>query len=490
MGLKCATMLISVRLTAVIVGVLLPLSAAAAGTVSVTVNPGDDIQAAVDAHPPGTVYNLQAGIHRMQSIVPKEGDVFDGHGTAVLNGSRLLTVFDRVGNTWVASGQTQEGYVLETRPCQPAFPRCSRPEDVYVDDKPLHHVDNLYEVIPGAWYFNYRTNKAYLGDDPAGRKVEIGVTAQAFGGKASNVTVRNLTIEKYAAPLTAVDAGYGTAWIVENNIIRLNHAVAVNAGPNSKILRNRLVHNGQQAFDGDGRNFLFEGNEIAHNNYAGVDFEWEAGGGKVTATQGGAVIRGNCVHGNDGPGIWADENVRGLVIEDNVVFDNSANGIMYEISYDGVIRNNLVADNGKRKFRWFWGPQILVSGASNVQVYGNRVDVPADYGNAITIVAQNRSPYPAAAGNQIFNNTIVMRGTEARVGAATDVAAYAKIVATKNAMRQNEYHVADLTTAFWHWNDKDLNWAQIKSEGQEEGSTIDAILPPKPQLDCAFLRLP
>jgi parallel beta-helix repeat protein len=425
----------------------------------------------------------------MQSIVPKNGDVFDGQGAAVLNGSRLLTKFERTGDIWVASGQTQEGFILKTRTCQRGFPRCSRPEDLYVDDKPLRHVDRLYDVTPGKWYFDYAAYKVYLGDDPAGKKVEIGVTPQAFGGKASNVIVRNLTVEKYASPFSSIDTEFGNAWLVENNIVQLNHSVAVNAGPNSRIIRNKLVYNGQQGFDGGGSNFLFEGNEIANNNYAGVNFEWEAGGGKVTETYEGAVIRGNCVHGNDGPGIWADENVRGLIIEDNVVFDNSASGIMYEISYDGVIRKNLVADNGKRSFRWFWGSQILIAGSSNVQVYGNRVDVPAEYGSAITIVAQNRSPHPPASGNQILNNTIIMRGTRSRVGAATDVLAYATTIATKNTMRRNEYHVANLATAFWHWNNKDLTWSQITAEGQEAGSTIDNLLPPKPRLDCAFLGL-
>jgi len=482
-------MLTSWRLTAIAVSLLLPLSAAATDTVSVTLNPGDDIQAAVDAHPPGTTYILQAGTYRMQSIVPKNGDVFDGKSAAILNGSRLLAVFERKGNVWVASDQTQKGYVLETRTCQRGFPRCSRPEDLFVDDKPLRHVDSMYEVTRGAWYFDYRKNKVYLGDDPAGKMVEIGVTPRAFGGEASNVIVRNLTVEKYAAPHSAIDATSGNAWIVENNLVRLNHSLAVDAGPNSKIIRNKLVQNGQQGYGAGGKNFLFEGNEIANNNYAGVDFEWEAGGGKATEIPDGAVIRGNCVHGNDGPGIWADENVRGLIIENNVVFDNSANGIMYEISYDGIIRNNLVANNGKKKFGWFWGPQILVAGSSNVQVYGNRIDVPAEYGNAITIVAQDRSPYPVAVGNQIFNNTIIMRGTEARVGAATDVSSYTTLVATKNTMRQNEYHVANLATAFWHWNNRDLSWTQIAGEGQEVGSTIDDLLPPKPQLDCAFLRL-
>ena len=480
---------IAVLLTAGVGSILLPLSGAATDAASVILNPGDDIQAVVNGHPPGTVYILQPGIYRMQSIVPKSGDIFDGRGAAVLNGSRLLTEFERAGNVWVASGQTQQGYVAKDRQCQVGFPRCSRPEDLYIDGKPMRHVDSLDKVAAGSWYFDYAAAKVYFGDDPAGRVVEIGVTPRAFGGKASNVVIRNLAVEKYAAHSSAIDATEGDAWIVENNLIRLNHSLAVDAGPNSKILRNRLVHNGQQGFGGGGKNFVIEGNEIAHNNYAGVSFEWEAGGGKVTETDEGAVIRGNCVYDNDGMGIWADESVRGLIIENNVVFNNSGNGIMYEISYDGVIRNNLVADNGKKTFRWFWGPQILIAGSSNVQVYGNRVDVPAEYGNAITIVAQHRSPHPAAAGNQIYNNTIILRGNRARVGAATDFPAYALTVATKNAMRQNAYHVSNLATAFWHWNNRDLSWNEIRSAGQEAGSTIDDQLPPRAQLNCAFLGL-
>jgi parallel beta-helix repeat protein len=478
----------SIRLMTVAVSLLLQLSAAKADTVSVSLKPGDDIQSIVDAHSPGTLYIFQPGIYRMQAIVPKTGDVFDGGRAAVLNGSRLLTKFERVGGIWAASDQTPQGHRLLGRPCQRGFPRCDRPEDLYLDDKPLHHVDRMYDVVPGKWFFDYATHTVYLGDDPTGRKVEIGVTARAFGGKASNVVVRNLTVEKYATPISAIDSEYGSAWLIENNVVQLNHAVGVNAGSNTKIIRNRIVRNGQQGFDGGGKNYLFEGNEIAHNNYAGVNYEWEAGGGKVTETQ-DAVIRGNCVHDNDGPGIWADENVRRLTIENNVVFNNSANGIMYEISYDGIIRNNVVADNGKGFFRWFWGPQILVAGSSNVQVYGNRIDVPAEYGSAITIVAQNRSPHPPATGNEVFNNTIVMRGTRARMGLGTDVPAYVPIVAAKNSMRQNEYHVVNLTTAFWHWNNRDLNWSQVASEHQEAGSTIDNVLPPKPKLDCAFLGL-
>jgi len=460
----------------------------AAAAVVANLKPGDDIQAVVDAHPAGTVYVFEPGTYRLQTILPKTGDVFDGKGQAVLNGSKLLNEFQRSGELWIVPGQTPTHGRLKNPLCKDGFPRCGRPEDVYLDDKPLQHVDSVDKVGPGKWYFDYVAAKVYLGDDPTGHKVEIGATLLAFGGRASNVTIQNLTVEKYAASFSAIDAEYGKGWVVKNNLVRLNHSVAVNAGNNSRILGNRLLENGQQGFEGSGTNYVIEGNEIADNNYSGVSFEWEAGGGKVTETE-DAIIRGNCVHDNDGPGIWADEGVRNLVIEDNVVFNNSANGIMYEISYDGMIRNNTVADNGKAAFQWFWGPQILISGSSGVEVYGNTVDVPANYGNAIMIVAQDRSPYPPASGNRIFDNTIVMRGNLAKSGVGTDVPAYVDRVAETNSMNKNRYHVADLATVSWHWRNKDLGWNGIKAEGQEAEGTIDTILPPKPLLGCAFLNV-
>jgi hypothetical protein len=40
--------------------------------------PGEDIQTRVNLAPPGTVFLLKSGMHRMQSIVPRNGDTFTG----------------------------------------------------------------------------------------------------------------------------------------------------------------------------------------------------------------------------------------------------------------------------------------------------------------------------------------------------------------------------------------------------------------------------
>lgn len=58
-------------------------SPALSGTV---INPGDHIQQAVDSHPPGTTFVIRSGVHRRQSIRPKDNMSFVGEPGALLDG--------------------------------------------------------------------------------------------------------------------------------------------------------------------------------------------------------------------------------------------------------------------------------------------------------------------------------------------------------------------------------------------------------------------
>ncbi|NUB18577.1 hypothetical protein GBZ26_04990 [Azospirillum formosense] len=66
------------RAAAVLLLAGLPLTAAGAEPPTVSLRPGADIQAAVDRHPPGTRFRLEAGVHRLHSIVPKDRNLFEG----------------------------------------------------------------------------------------------------------------------------------------------------------------------------------------------------------------------------------------------------------------------------------------------------------------------------------------------------------------------------------------------------------------------------
>ncbi len=481
--------LFSVPIPILLLSTLMVVTGAMSAT-AVSVAPGIDIQSVVNAAPPGTTFILQPGIYRTQSVIAKDGDIFDGQGVATLNGSRVLAGFARNGSAWVVDGQTQHGQFNTGAFCASRSPQCVHPEDLFIDNVPMRHVGSRAAVTSGTWYFDYAQARIYVGDDPAGHTIETSVTPGAITGNAKNVTVTGLTIEKYATPLqhAAVGSDGGTGWVITNNTIRLNHAVGVGISSASQVLYNKLLQNGQEGYAGGGNDFVFGSNEVANNNYAGVSSEWEAGGGKVTATNRGGVIRNNCVHDNDGPGIWMDERANGVLVEKNVVWNNSASGIMYEISYDGVIRNNLLTDNGAAFTRWFWGPQILISSSDGVQIYGNTVDVPAAYGNAITIVSQARAPYTPAVNNKIYENTVTIRGKDwGRLGAVTDVEADTMAVATLNTMYRNVYHVIGITTGYWSWLGLDRTLTGMKSIGQERGSTADADLPITRVLNCDFL---
>ena len=52
----------------------------------VPITPGQSIQQAVDAHPPGTSFAIAAGVHRRQVVRPKDGMSFIGEPGAVLDG--------------------------------------------------------------------------------------------------------------------------------------------------------------------------------------------------------------------------------------------------------------------------------------------------------------------------------------------------------------------------------------------------------------------
>jgi hypothetical protein len=60
-------------------------------------------------------------------------------------------------------------------------------------------------------------------------------------------------------------------------------------------------------------------------------------------------------------------------------------------------------------------------------------------------------------------------------------------VATANTMYGNVYHLADITKEYWNWAGVDHTLTNMKSIGQENGSTADANLTAEPAVNCAFL---
>ena len=164
---------------------------------AIAIEPGASIQAAVEAAADGAVFCLKNGIHRARTIRPRPRQQFNGEGATILNGSRLLTTFRREGRYWVASSRPQG--IPKHGECLPTAPACDRPDALFIDDQPLTKVLSKGALASNQFYVDYDAGRIYIVDDPTNHKVEVTATMFAF-----EVSIRNLTVEKYGAPRKAV----------------------------------------------------------------------------------------------------------------------------------------------------------------------------------------------------------------------------------------------------------------------------------------------
>jgi parallel beta-helix repeat protein len=295
-----------------------------------------------------------------------------------------------------------------------------------------------------------------------------GVTEFAFGGHAVNVTVQGLVIEGYAPPLQKGVLRGARGWLVEGNEIRWNSGVGIAAGPGWRVRDNYVHHQGQLGMSGSGDNILVEGNEIAFNNTDNIDPYWEAGGTKFVYTV-NLVVRGNHVHDNQGPGLWTDINNIYTLYEDNRAIDNYGPGIFHEISYDAVIRNNLVEGNGFGYPDWVDGAGILVNSSPNVEISGNTVRYNHD-GIAGTHVDRGSGDYgPHQLRNLwVHHNLIVMQ-----VGQTGVVTNTHDPVFSPDWNNRFDYNTYTLGTAdrYYAWDPWYITTAQWQAAGQDPHST-------------------
>ncbi|MEV6786496.1 right-handed parallel beta-helix repeat-containing protein [Streptomyces sp. NPDC051098] len=207
--------------------------------------------------------------------------------------------------------------------------------------------DRFAQVVP-------KEGNRYLG--APGAVLDGGKKNQyAFGGKARDVTIRHLTVQRFVAPLDEGVVNHDSAdgWVIEHATIRDNSGAGLMAGARQQVRASCLRGNGQygmNAYKGSGpiSGLVVEGNEITGNN---TD-DWErrregcgcTGGIKFWAVN-GADVRGNWVHDNRGTGLWADTNNNDFRIENNLIEGNDGAALIYETSYNAVIRGNTIRRN-------------------------------------------------------------------------------------------------------------------------------------------------
>jgi hypothetical protein len=223
----------------------------------------------------------------------------------------------------------------------------------------------------------------------------------AFYGGATNVTLDSITVQNYNTGTQhgAIEpALHATGWVLRNVSSLHNYWAGLAAADGMKILGGHYNDNDQLGIAGrsatdvtldglDGDPATFDGPELARNHRLHAECGYESGGMKWVI--GRVTVRNAHVHDNDCQGLWADINANGSLIEHNLVEDNGAEGIFYEISQTAVIRNNRVFRNGNgMRNGWYWGGGITVAASFDVEIYGNRLS--GNY-NGITGTQQTRT---------------------------------------------------------------------------------------------------
>jgi hypothetical protein len=248
--------------------------------------------------------------------------------------------------------------------------------------------------------------------------------ASAFSGGATKVTLDSIKVVNYNSGWqgAAIQPQPGASgWVVRNVSAMHNFWAGLLVADGMTILGGHYNDNDQLGIGGYGATGIvldgldndpatLDGPELARNHTLHASCGWESGGMKWIVGQ--VTIRNAYVHDNDCKGLWADINAHDALIEHNLVENNRAEGIFYEISHNAVIRDNHVYRNGAEATGWYWDGGITVASSFDVEVYGNRLS--GNY-NGITGTQQNRydstPPAHLLDGYHVHDNLICATGS-------------------------------------------------------------------------------
>lgn len=261
----------------------------------------------------------------------------------------------------------------------------------------------ITDMIPGSFYYDEKgkTLYAWLKDNgnPNKHLIEASTRALILRLKWKNyINIQNFNFLhsnntatiKSGWPAVAIN---GNGCVIENNNISWCDFTGLGGNCNGAIIRsNRCNYNGDSGIVFSGSNIVLEGNETNYNNYRNFNYDWHAGGMKNTQLSNSKVFRHTAVN-NNGHGIWFDIDCVNNIIESSIATDNKGNGIFYEISDSGLIRNNISAKNGVNG--------IYISSSKNCRVFNNLV-----YGNSYGIVLHGPRDNHGLINNVIQNNII------------------------------------------------------------------------------------
>ena len=380
------------------------------------------LQALIDLAAPGSILLLDDNCIYREHVTIDKPLVLDGQGVAEIRGSDVWGGWTQGDGVWISSLAVPEFESKGT--CKADFgERCLWPEQVFVNGEALQQVAIGSAPGPGEFSLDLQ-RRVVIADDPRGAVVEVTVRKRWIDLDGDYVTVRGMTMTHSAVGAQAggLEIDRASNWVVEGN--RLSGAHGANLyfrdAPNGQLLNNELFNGGQLGFGGYSDGVLIRGNTVYNNNTEAFSPDWEAGGVKITESN-GVVIDSNTFHHNLATAIWCDIDCTDITISNNNVHHNYGAGIFFEISDGADIFGNRVWENtwGEEDRVWAWESGILIASSRNARVHDNIV---AWNGDGIVVFSQCRAflddgetcdldhRWNSVYGNEVFDNVIVMSG--------------------------------------------------------------------------------
>ena len=180
----------------------------------------------------------------------------------------------------------------------------------------------------------------------------------AFADNSTHVTIKYLTIRNFGTwggggQEGVVNHDSGNYWTITHSTIVDNAGAGLMLGSHDILSWSCVQDNQQYGFNAYSSSGKITGLWLDHNEIVGNDsYNYEAryngcgcsGGGKFWNVF-NATVTNNWVVNNMSVGLWADTNNAGFEFVGNYIQNSQGSGLMYEISYNGLIEYNTFVHN-------------------------------------------------------------------------------------------------------------------------------------------------
>jgi parallel beta-helix repeat protein len=278
--------------------------------------------------------------------------------------------------------------------------------------------EGLKDMRPGTFFYNHKEETLFIrlkdDADPNGRSVEVSVRDFIIPPRELNhINLERLHFShsnSSSGPVNGMVNVWGNFWTITDCTFDYADFAGISIiGEGHKITNCKFNNNGNLGISINGsddahkwapvpnrppQNIILTGNETSYNNYRKFELSWQHGGIKAAVSCNGVTVTNHKALANYGVGIWFDIYCRDITISRSTVAKNLA-GIVYEISDQATITNNLVTGNE------YHG--IYVDASSKVTVMNNTLD---DNGFGIVVHGLPRPDHPSLDSNRVLNNII------------------------------------------------------------------------------------